>query len=156
MLCLVLGLAGSAEAWAQPPVPVRPLAVRGLRTLQFGDVVAGVARSVAPLDAGRAGAWVIRGESRAEVVLTIDLPQELQGPGGAALPIDFNNTDAAYVLGRGTNRIFIFDPHGAYVSNLRGNGRARVYLGGTVRPSFTQSAGLYQAPVTLTVSYTGN
>lgn len=156
MSCLVLGLAGSTEAWAQPPVPVRPLEVRGLRTLQFGDVVAGVARSVGPLDAGRAGAWVIRGESRAEVVLTLDLPQELQGPGGAVLPIDFNTTDAAYVLGHGTNRIFIFDPHRAYVNRLRANGRARVYLGGTVRPSFTQAAGLYQAPVTLTVSYTGN
>ena len=49
-----------------------------------------------------------------------------------------------------------FDPNLSVTVVLPNNGKAYVYLGGTVRPGPQQPIGAYSATITLTAAYTGN
>ncbi len=132
------------------------LRVRGLRPLEFGEVIAGVATTVAPTDASRAGFFRIMGERSQEVQLHLDLPRGLKSAGGAWLAIDFGPSDAAWLARRRNARSERFDPHVGLLALLNGNGKSFVQLGGTVSPGSNQPAGLYTGTVTLQIAYTGN
>jgi hypothetical protein len=148
-LLLVAGLSA-----VLPSMASAQLVVRGYRSLRFGDVVAGTSTSVVWNEYGRAGAYSIRGTRDAEVLLTFSLPTVLRGPAGALLPIQFANNDAGFEARRG--QAVAFDPNAPFVTDLGQAGRARVFLGGTVVPAYTQRAGFYRENVTLTVAYTAN
>ncbi len=152
MFCLGLCALAPMRAHAQA---IRPIDVRGLRPLNFGDVLAGTSAAVDPDDAARAGAWVIRGERYSELLLDFTLPNALVGGGGAQLPVYFDGDDASYFAGHNPQPIH-FDPMTSFIYALDRNGRVRVQLGGTVRAGFSQQSGPYRGTVTLTVAYTGN
>jgi hypothetical protein len=136
---------------AQQPISVQPR-----RDLSFGDVIAGFPTTVSRLDNANSGWYEIRGERQAEVVLTFALPSDLVGILGATLPIEFGANDGGVASVPAPGSQVGFDPRVPLTRELSASGRAFVWLGGTVRPATNQASGLYQAPVTLTVAYTGN
>lgn len=131
-----------------------PLTVTAGPNLDFGaNVFPGVNVSVLPTDA-TAGRFDLGGVANAEVDLDFGtLPAQLIGTGDN-LTISFSATDA----GHGTSQPAQtpFDPSTGDLANLDGSGLLSVWIGGTVAPRADQSAGAYQADITLTVNYTGN
>jgi hypothetical protein len=148
-LCLVASL--PSVVLAQPQI--RRLDARGLQVLTFGDILAGTPSSVSRTNQEQRGMFVVRGQRDTEVVITITLPSRLRHPGGASLPIQFGTDDGGFQPLPG-GRVRGFDPTLPMMGILGTNGRARVYLGGTVYPGLSQPAGFYQATVTVTVAYT--
>jgi hypothetical protein len=124
--------------------------------LDFDDVVAGIEARVSRLDPRRAGMFLVRGTANADVLLTLALPSVLVGPGAEPLVIEFGADDAAVGQPSAPQQAMPFDPHLPRLARLPAGGRAVVFLGGRVRGAYGQRAGVYRAPVVLTVAYTGN
>jgi hypothetical protein len=130
---------------------VQALNVTPQRDLDFGNVVPGIAKTIAVTDGG-AGRWRVRGQASTPVLMSFTLPAVLQS-GANTLTINSWtgswNTSAA--PGGGT----AFTPSGSATSATLsgGAGQLFVYLGAQVVPGVTQAAGLYSATVTLTVAY---
>jgi len=156
---LVLGWAAlplfTSSAVADPTFLPPPLTIEGLQPVDFQNVWAGVNMSVSRSDPLRAGILSIKGTGNSEVILTFQVPSMLQGPGGALMPIVFGPDDAGFATVNDPTQANGFNPLGPYIDNLHG-AKAFVFLGGTVLPLLGQTAGAYQAPVTMTVVYTGN
>ncbi len=134
---------------------IPPLTVAGARDLDFGEVIPGFPRSVAPDDAS-SGQWQIGGTGTYEVNLDFTLPSTLTDLASNALNISFGATDAAFGPDNTGTGVTNFDPTGGgQLANLTG-GALWVYLGGTVTPGGSQPAGNYDAIVDLAVAYTGN
>lgn len=166
-LALLAGLtgAGGAAAQASGPLPVRafvigtPIAIGGLRDLDFGTVTTGMATTVLPTSAS-AGAFIVTGEKNERVAISFTLPTELVhtvlGP-GTTLPITFGPSSA--IWRRRTN-----DPSGGTAFNPATGATGMlgppvepilyIWLGGTVNPPLAQTAGTYRATVVCTVAYT--
>ena len=131
--------------------------VTGLRDLRFGTLFPGIPERVLPTDAGRAGRFRIRGPRNMEIVMTFTLPAVMVGPGTATMPLSYAANDAIYQpRGGGAPPPVAFDPTVPFINRLPNNRRARVFLGATATPSFSQTAGDYTAAVVLTVALTGN
>jgi hypothetical protein len=141
----------AAEATWLPP----PIQVQGLQPVDFQNVWAGVNASVSRTDPLRAGILTIKGTGNNEIIMTFQLPSMLQGPSGALMPIVFGANDAGYAVQNNPGQAVGFNPHSPHINKLHG-AKGFVFLGGTVSPQLGQTAGAYQAPVTLTVAYTGN
>ncbi len=151
MLVLAALLLASTPAEAQ-----RAFSIRGRTDLTFGTVLRGVPTSiVAP--SPEAGSWAIRGEPQAEVQVVLTLPANLFNETGQTMPVTFSATDGAYSAQPQGSGAQSFDPRLPLIAIIEKNsGRLFVFLGGTATPNATQAAGTYVAPITLTVSYTGN
>ena len=134
----------------------RALSIRGRSDLTFGTVLRGVPTSVvAP--SPESGAWSVRGEPQAEVQVVLTLPANLINETGQTMPATFGATDGAFGSHPQGSGAQSFDPRLPLVVVIeRNSGQLFVFLGGTATPSATQAAGTYVAPITLTVSYTGN
>lgn len=137
-------------------VAQQPLSVTPRRDLQFGDVIAGFPASVSRLDNANSGWYEVVGQRNAEVAFTFTLPANLVGIAGALLPIAFGADDGGFSNLPAPGTQVGFDPRVALNRSLGVTGRAYLWLGGTVQPATNQASGGYQAPVTLTVAYTGN
>ncbi len=130
------------------------ITVIGWLDLRFGTLFPGIPEVVLPADGMRAGEFRITGPSNMEIIMTFTLPGVMVGPGAATMPLSYAANDAIYdPSGPGS---VAFDPTAPFVDRLPGNGQARVYLGATATPSFSQIAGDYSAAVVLTVALTGN
>ena len=132
-----------------------PLSVVGDADLDFGNVFPGVPATVAVTDL-TAGHFTVNGADNAGVDVTFALPTDLSD-GGNLLPIAtwtgvHNTTNSA---AGGT----AFTPSAAVeVSQLSTGatpGELYLFVGATVTPAATQPAGVYTAPVTMTVVYNG-
>lgn len=141
-----------AEATFLPPPP---LTIDGLQPVDFQNVWAGVNMSVSRSDPLRAGILSIKGTGNREIIVSFLLPSFLMGPGGALMPIVFGPDDAGFATVNDPTQANGFNPLGPHIDNLHG-AKGFVFLGGTVLPLLGQAAGAYQAPVTMTVVYTGN
>jgi hypothetical protein len=130
------------------------LTVSGDRSLNFGNVIPGFARTVTP-DQADAGRFILQGAGTLEVELDFGtLPTDLDGPAGATLPLTFGAGSAGYGATGGAVDS-PFDPGAATTANLTG-GELFVFIGGTVTPDAAQATGSYTGTITLSVSYTGN
>lgn len=126
-----------------------------LRTLDFGDVFPGAAKSIAFSDP-TSGKWRVDGELGAEVQMNFILPANLT-QGANNLPISFGATDAGYFATDAVFSAVQFDPNTGTTGVLdAGAGTGFVWLGGTVTPGAVQAPGVYTAVVSLDVVYTGN
>ncbi len=134
----------------------RPIIVQPRRDLLAGDVFAGIPKSVSRLDPANSGLYRILGRRNAEVTIVFTLPPNLRSATGDDLPIQFGPTDAGFSWLQDQSTSVPFDPQVPYTVRLDAQGRAYVWLGGTVIPSATQPAGYYESDVVLTASYTGN
>lgn len=129
--------------------------VFGDADLAFGNVFPGVAKTVAPTDAG-AGRFHVRLRPGDHVTLVFDLPTQLVGPGGATLPIGswtglWNTTNS-------TAGATAFTPSSSATTIQIGSGggaASYVFVGARVSPAATQPAGAYTATITLTGAYAG-
>jgi hypothetical protein len=151
LLCFTaVGQAQTAGIGASARV-LRVITVAGARTLAFGNVLPGVARTVG-VAAGTSGRFTLRGQNGANVNLRFTLPSNLTN-GASTLPIGswtgyvntVNNTGGA---GRA------FTPSAAATAaTFSASGRLFVFIGGTVTPAANQAAGSYTGTVTLTAAY---
>ncbi len=133
------------------------ITVTGLRDLRFGTLFPGIPERVLPTDGARAGRFRIRGPRNMEIVMTFTLPAVMVEPGSATMPLSYAANDAIYEpRGGGAPAPVAFDPTVPFINQVPIIGRARVFLGATATPSFSQTAGDYTAAVVLTVALTGN
>jgi len=146
------GIAAAQDATMTVTATVlSPLTVSVGPTLEFGDVLPGIAQSIASGDAN-AGRFDITGNPGSEVQLTFTaLPANLTD-GGNSIAITWS---AGYGTATGTQAA-TFAPATGTAQNLDvTSGNLYVFLGGSFTPATTQPAGNYTADVTLEVTYTG-
>jgi hypothetical protein len=139
---------------------VSALNVLGVNNLNFGTVTPGLNKSVPRVTVGLAGEWEITGTVSAEVTLDLTLPDQLYLPDSSAtMIVQFSNTDAAYDDGSGGGQgapSAVINPNGPITARLGIGGQMSVWIGGTVRPTISQTGGNYAADIILTVAYTGS
>jgi len=163
VLSFVLLMGG--VAFAQPEASITatatvlsPLSISGDQNLNFGDVLPGVNSSVdKATDAGtNAGKFSISGNASSEINLEFtSLPSALTN-GANSLTISFSSTDAGHTTNSDGSSQTAFDPSASTTATLSTGGNLYVFLGGTVQPTHTQTAGTYTGTVTLQIYYTGN
>lgn len=130
-----------------------PVSVVSTRDLDFGsDILPGIIRTI-DKSSTSAGKFSIMGEPGKEISIEVALPPELLF-GEEHLMIAFSPTDAGYKLPGGS--VVDFDPSNPVNAVFGTDGTMDVLLGGTVQPTYTQPAGLYEGNVTVTFYYTGN
>ena len=134
----------------------RPVIVRPRRDLSAGDIFAGVPKTISRLDPANSGLYRIQGRPGAEISLYFTLPGELSSASGATLTIEFAPGDAGIADDQNQPVSIGFDPHAPLTVRLGTDGRAYIWLGGTVRPAAAQAPGFYEAAIVLTADYTGN
>lgn len=134
----------------------RPVIVRPRRDLSAGDIFAGVPKTVSRLDPANSGLYRIQGRPGAEISLHFTLPSQLTSATGTTLTIEFAPGDAGIADVQNQPASVGFDPHTPLTVRLGTDGRAYVWLGGTVQPTAAQAPGYYEAAVVLTADYTGN
>lgn len=166
-LAIMILSAATPGAYAQESATIQAtatvlagIAITGEHDLIFGTVLPDVDKSVDKTDIGFAGEWHISGDNGAEISLDFTLPDSLIHEDSVAyLRIEFSNTDASYDDGTGggqSNPVADINPNGPSVLDLGVTGLMDIWIGGTVRPTISQTGGDYAADVTLTVAYTGN
>lgn len=175
---LVAALVGGAPARAEAQITgavaaaidilYPPLTGAGVRPLDFGVLIPGVA--VAPVNPGTAKAaeYRITGvKSRKSIDITFTLPTALTGPGGATIPLNFNGNYAALceLNDAGvcqTASYFTWNPvttpsfHDTPARYQPGRktytyDTYAVSLGGAATPTASQRAGHYTATIGVTI-----
>lgn len=142
-------MAQSANITATATV-LQAITVTGARTLDFGTVFPGVAKSVG-VAAATSGRYDLTGSNSANVNVSFTLPANLTS-GANNLPIGtwtgcYNGTN---VVGSCT----AFTPSAATTATaFSGAGALFVWVGGTVTPGAAQAAGVYNGTVTMTAAY---
>ncbi len=156
-LALVIAIlaTGTVVVAAPSSAQGQSLTAAGGQDLTFGALIVGIPVSVTRFDRANTGQFTLTGARRAEVIVDLTLPTALVSARGDLLPIEFGSGDGGYSQARATRSARAFDPRVPLVTPLGNNGRLYIFLGGTVRPSAQQPAGIYRAAVTLTVSYSG-
>jgi len=163
VLSLVLLMGG--VAFAQPEASITatatvlsPLTISGDQNLNFGDVLPGVNSSVdKTTDAGtNAGKFSISGNPSSEINLAFTALPSTLSDGSNTLSISFSSTDAGHTANSDGSSQTAFDPSSSTTATLSTGGNLYVFLGGTVQPTHTQTAGTYTGTVTLQIYYTGN
>ena len=128
------------------------ITVSGIRNLAFGPVIRGVATHVFPNNPVKSGQFRFVTAIGNRVRVQFTLPNRLNGPAGATMPISFSTTDAIAV---GTAAISVpvtFNPKGARVFVIVTSTTINVFIGGTVTPAAAQALGAYTNTITLTVT----
>ena len=143
--CAILG--------AAPPAAAQ-VSVTGMRDLAFGPVIVGIASSVAPSDPLRSGQFRITAPAGSRLRVDFDVPNRLDGPGGAKLQIKFSNGDAI-ALGNAPGSVpVVLDPNPKAITRYQMGASTAVdiFLGGTVTPAGNQAPGSYIGTISLTVT----
>ncbi len=126
------------------------MTITGARTLDFGNVFPGVAKTVG-VAAATSGRFDLTGQASANLDLTFTLPTNLTS-GANNLPIGTwtgctNSTNT-------TTGCTAFTPSAAATATaFSGAGALFVWVGGTVTPGAAQAAGVYNGTVTMTGVY---
>jgi hypothetical protein len=123
--------------------------VSGIRNLAFGPVIRGVATHVLPSDAVKSGQLRFVTAIGNQVRVQFTLPNRLNGPAGANMPISFSTTDAFAV---GSGAPVTFNPNAAQTFSIVSSTTINVFIGGTVTPAAAQALGSYSNTITLTVT----
>jgi uncharacterized protein DUF4402 len=153
---VALGMAAGAVALQAQSASInvtasvqQPITVTAGNALAFGTVFPGVPVTVGVASAS-AGTFTVAGQAIAGVLLSFALPTNLTS-GANTLPIgswtgNWNMTNSP----TGTS----FTPSGTNTSaTLSATGALHVFVGATVTPTVTQTAGSYTGTVTMTVIY---
>lgn len=136
---------------AVPPAAAQ-VTITPIRDLAFGPVIVGVPTAVGPSHPTRSGQFqfTVPPLSRVQIRFTT-LPDQLDGPAGAQLPITFGNDDAMTV---GTGPLSVpstFNPKATRAFVVT-SATTNVFIGGTVTPAASQPQGNYASTITLTVT----
>ncbi len=128
------------------------ISVTPVRDLAFGPVIVGVPTYIPPGHPVRSGQFRVTALPLLRVRLRFTLPNQLNGPGGATLPIAFNNNDALWVGTAPNSAPETFNPKATKNVQLLTNTTILVFIGGTVSPAGNQAQGRYAGTITLTVT----
>lgn len=167
LIALALASLAATEVQAQESAIIQATAsvissmtVQGTNGLAFGAVTPGTPKTVDKATAGTAGEWRVTGAPSAEVTIDFILPANLDHTTlGSTMPITFSTTDASYEDGTGGGQAAPaaqIDPSVQTTANIAVDGTLWVWIGGTVVPSVSESAGSYSGDITMTITYTGN
>jgi hypothetical protein len=134
---------------------VRPAAaqitVTPVRDLAFGTVIVGVPTHIGPSHPVRSGQFRVAAPAGTKVQLRFTLPDQLDGPAGASMPVAFANNDALHVA-TGSNSVpLTFNPKATRNFTVAGDA-VLVFIGGTVSPAGGQPQGQYAGTIILTVN----
>jgi len=150
-LLLLLVPAGQVQGQGTGP----PLSAGGEQSLQFGELLGGLPRTVMPGDPANAAQFRFRAFRRTAQVSFV-LPTQLTGSNGGALPLSFSGMDAMYSptgrVGDGVS----FDPRTPFVISDAPSGWSWLYLGGTVTPPVNAPLGAYTATILLVLADLGS
>jgi hypothetical protein len=123
-----------------------------VRNLAFGPVIVGVPTSIGPSHPVRSGQFRLTAPLLARVRFRFTLPNRLNGPAGATLPISFGNSDGMAV-GTASNSVpVVFNPRATQVFQIVTSTTINVFIGGTVSPAGNQRQGNYTGTITFTVT----
>lgn len=140
-LCLVCARPAAAQ-----------LSLAGVRDLDFGPVARGITAVVPPVDAIRSGQFTITGSAGMQVQFRLTLPNHLNGPSGATMPITFGAGDA-FIQETLTGSVpDYFNPGATKVFRFTTGSQAVVRLGGRIAPGASQQSGAYGNTVLATVT----
>ena len=142
-LALMSGLARALSAQAT---------VSPLRTLTFGPVIQGIPKHILPTDAIRSGEFQFIAPLTSNIRIAFTLPNHLNGPAGATMPISFGTTDGVAQGTAPTSQPATFNPNVSNQYQLVTSNRILVFIGGTVSPITTQRTGSYTATITMTIT----
>ena len=151
--------AQSASLPVDAEISTTLLSVDNPQNLRFGAQVPGTPMTINARASANAGALLIHGNRNAEIALSWTLPAALViGP--YVMPVAFGPTSGCWRDKTGQSGCTLYDPRAPLIQRIRNvpspNNTFYVWLGGTVSPTPTQHPGMYAAPVTLAVVYTGN
>jgi hypothetical protein len=127
---------------AAPPVAAQ-ISVAPVRDLAFGPVIPGLPTYIGPSR--------VTAPPLSKVQIRLTLPNQLDGPAGAAMPINFSNNDALHVDAAPNSVPSTFNPK-ATRNILVTDGTAFIFVGGTVSPTAAQPQGTYSGTITLTIN----
>lgn len=134
------------------PAAAAQVTVTPIRDLAFGPVIVGIPSTVPPTHPTRSGQFRFTAPLLSRVQLRLTLPNQLNGPAGASLPITFSNNDAMYVGTFPGSTPTTFNPKANRNVQLLLGTTYNVFVGGRVTPAANQRQGNYAAPITLTVT----
>ncbi len=147
---LILALV--ALAIESPPCSAQ-LVVQGIRDLDFGPVIQGIAATVTTANPTSSGQFYFKTPAiGTRIRIQFTLPTQLNGPTGATMPITFGASDA---LAKGTAPASVpvsFDPNKTASFTMTSSLDANVWLGGRVTPAANQRVGNYSNTVVMTVT----
>jgi hypothetical protein len=144
-------LATAALLTASRPAAAQ-ITVSPVRNLAFGPVIVGVPAYIPPSHPVRSGQFRVTVPLLSRVRFRFTLPNLLNGPAGATLPISFGNNDAI-ATGTASNSVpVIFNPKSAAVFQVVTSTTIHVFIGGTVTPAGNQQQGNYTGTITFTVT----
>lgn len=154
------------QAFAQDPVSTTTTAEGTVLTpislsstvLNFGaEIFPGSDKAVAST-AAEAAQFDVSGEPSKTVNTSFALPTEVSDGAGSTMPISFSTTDAGHAAASTDQSTQTgFDPNTGQSLTLDAtSGELYIWLGGTVSPTNTQTAGAYTGNITLDVSYPSN
>jgi hypothetical protein len=149
-MVLLLLLVPVGQVQGQPP-----LSASGQQSLQFGDLLGGLPRTVSPADPANSAQFRVRAFRRTAEVSFV-LPTELSGPQGGLLPLSFGGVDAVYAPSGNIGSGVSFDPRVPFVISDAPNGWSWIYLGGTVVPPTNAPLGAYTATILLVLADLGS
>jgi len=175
VIAVVFCLAMSGAAWGQDVANgqatanvLTGLSVIATQDLQFGDLLQGVAKSVAYSDDDlTAGIFTIQGNGGSGIDVYMTLPDYMAlADGSDRLVVAFSSTDCAVDENNLTPTTVApvagkvpCDPHNLpsniVLGALPAPGTTRVYLGGRVTPTVDQKAGAYAGDIICSVAYNG-
>ncbi len=144
-------LAVAALLFAARPVAAQ-VSVTPIRPLAFGPVIVGVPTTIGPSHPTRSGQFRLVTTLLANVRFRFTLPNRLNGPSGATMPITFGNSDAI-AIGQGPTSVPVtFDPKVQQTFQIVSSTTIFVFIGGRVTPAANQRQGAYTATITFTVT----
>lgn len=133
--------------------------VTATNDLLFGDIFAGVPKTVDKSSNSDAAEFTITGTPGDELNLTFDLPTYLSTT-GANMPVFFGNVDCAIDStdppDQSDPSADDLSPHEILTYRFGSSGQLNVWLGGRLVPGLVQKPGNYIATIRLTAVLTGN
>ena len=146
-LLLVIAALLTASRPATAQITVSPV-----RNLAFGPVIVGVPTYIPPSHPVRSGQFRVTAPLLSRVRFRFTLPNQLNGPAGATLPISFGNNDAIATGTAPSSVPVTFNPKAAAVFRIVTSTTIYVFSGGTVSPAGNQRQGNYTGTITFTVT----
>jgi hypothetical protein len=145
-------LAGACALLVTALPATAQVTVSGVRGLAFGAVIRGIATHVLPTDAVKSGQFRLQASNGTRVRLQFTLPNRLNGPAGATMPLSFGATDAMLSGNAGNNNLLTFNPSNPQNVQVVPSSPIIIFLGGTVSPPANQAFGAYVNTITLTIT----
>jgi hypothetical protein len=128
------------------------ISVTPIRDLAFGPVIVGIPTHTPPSHPVRSGQFRLTAPLLTRVRFRFTLPNRLNGPAGATLPISFSNNDGIAVGTGPTSVPVVFNPRATQVFQIVTSTTINVFIGGTVSPAGNQRQGNYIGTITFTVT----